>query len=111
MEQEKPKYKTFLLDDVKYKTTHSVKFEKRKPYEAPNPCILKSFLPGKILKLSVKVGDEIQRGTELCTLEAMKMENIVRSNVHGKIVKINIEKGSKVPKNEILMEFELYDDE
>lgn len=111
MEQEKPKYKTFILDDVKYKTNHSVKFEKRKPYEAPNPGILKSFLPGKILKVAVKVGDEVHRGTELCTLEAMKMENIVRSSVNGKIVKINIEKGVKVPKNEILMEIELYDNE
>jgi propionyl-CoA carboxylase alpha chain len=111
MEQEKPKYKTFLLDDVKYKTNYSVKFEKRKPYEAPNPCILKSFLPGKILKVGVKVGDEVHRGTELCILEAMKMENIVRSNVHGKIVKLNIEKDSKVSKNAILMEFELYESE
>ncbi len=111
MEQEKPKYKTFLLDDVKYKTNHCVKFEKRKPYQKPNPGILKSFLPGKILKVAVKVGDEVNRGTELYTLEAMKMENIVRSSVHGKVVKINIEKGSKVPKNEVLMEFELFESE
>lgn len=106
MEQEKPKYKTFILDDVRYKTTHSTKFEKRVGYERPNPNILKSVLPGKILKVFIKEGDKIKWGAKLCVLEAMKTENLIKSTVTGTVKKLNISKNSIVKKREILMEFE-----
>lgn len=111
MEQEKPKYKTFILDDVKYKTTHSAKFEKCVGYERPNPNILKSVLPGKILKVFIKEGDEVNRGTRLCVLEAMKTENIIKSTVYGTVKKLYVSKNSTVKKREILMEFEPYPEE
>lgn len=106
MEQEKPKYKTFILDDVKYKTTHSAKFEIREGYTRPNPNVLKSILPGKILKVFVKEGDQVSRGSKLCILEAMKMENLIKSTVDGTVKILNISKDSQVKKNELLMEFQ-----
>lgn len=107
MEQDKLKFKTIIVDSAKYKTLISVKYERQKKYNLPDPSMLKSFLPGKILNIAVKKGDKVKKGTELFTLEAMKMENIIRSTVNGTITKINVEKGSIVPKNEVIMEFEL----
>ncbi len=110
MEQDKAKYKSFIIDDVKYKTLYHTKYEKRKKYELANPNVLKSFLPGKILNISVNEGDRVLKGTELCILEAMKMENIIRSTVNGTVIKIHIQKGSVIPKNTLLMEFESDDE-
>jgi propionyl-CoA carboxylase alpha chain len=38
-----------------------------------------SPMPGKVLSVSVKVGQEVEDGQELCILEAMKMQNILKS--------------------------------
>jgi biotin carboxyl carrier protein len=107
MEQEKVKYKTLVIDDVAYKTLYHTKYEKRKKYELPNPRVLRSFLPGHILKVLVKEGDVIKKGTGLCVLEAMKTESVIRSTVNGTVTKIHVQKGSVVPNNALLMEFDL----
>ncbi|HPW65785.1 MAG TPA: acetyl-CoA carboxylase biotin carboxyl carrier protein subunit [Salinivirgaceae bacterium] len=107
MEHEKIKYKTFIVDDVAYKTLYHTKYEKREKYELPNPKVLRSFLPGNILKVLVKEGDVIKKGTGLCVLEAMKTESVIRSTVSGTVAKIHVHKGSVVPNNALLMEFDL----
>lgn len=107
MEQEKVKYKTLVIDGVAYKTLYHTKYEKRKKYELPNPRVLRSFLPGNILKVLVKEGDVIKKGTGLCVLEAMKTESVIRSTVNGTVAKIHVQKGSVVPNNALLMEFDL----
>jgi len=110
MEQEKVKYKTLIVDDVAYKTLYHTKYERRKKYELPNPKVLRSFLPGNILKVLVKEGDVIKKGTGLCVLEAMKTESVIRSTVNGTVAKIHIKKGTVVPNKALLMEFDLDED-
>ncbi|MCB0731315.1 MAG: hypothetical protein KDC88_09800 [Ignavibacteriae bacterium] len=62
-----------------------------------------SPMPGLIVKLNKKVGDEIQADEPLILLEAMKMENVIKSPLTGKITEILIKEGSSVEKNQILV--------
>ncbi|MFK5996700.1 MAG: acetyl/propionyl/methylcrotonyl-CoA carboxylase subunit alpha [Rhodobacterales bacterium] len=63
-------------------------------------------MPGLIVDLSVAVGDEVQEGQTLCTVEAMKMENVLRAEKHGLVTKINAGVGDNLAVDEIIMEFE-----
>lgn len=63
-------------------------------------------MPGLVLDVLVKVGDEIEKGTGLLVLEAMKMENLIKSPGNGVIKTINIVKNDKVEKNQIMIELE-----
>ncbi len=63
-------------------------------------------MPGLIVKVDVAVGDEVQEGQALCTVEAMKMENILRAEKKGTVSKINASAGDSLAVDEIIMEFE-----
>ena len=63
-------------------------------------------MPGLIVKVNVEVGDEVQEGQALCTVEAMKMENILRAEKKGKVSKINAAAGESLAVDEVIMEFE-----
>ncbi len=64
-------------------------------------------MPGLIVKIDVEVGDEVQEGQALCTVEAMKMENILRAETqrHGR-PSINAGAGDSLAVDEVIMEFE-----
>ena len=62
-------------------------------------------IPGVILSISVKIGDDVSISQELCILEAMKMNNAIRANRAGKISAIHIVPGDHVTHNQLLMEF------
>ena len=63
-------------------------------------------MPGLIVKVDVAVGDEVQDGQALCTVEAMKMENILRAERKGVVVKINADPGDSLAVDDVIMEFE-----
>ncbi len=63
-------------------------------------------MPGLIVKVDVAEGDEIQEGQALCTVEAMKMENILRAEKKGVVAKINAEAGDSLAVDDVIMEFE-----
>ncbi|WP_158967407.1 acetyl-CoA carboxylase biotin carboxylase subunit [Chachezhania sediminis] len=63
-------------------------------------------MPGLIVKVNVEVGDEVQEGQALCTVEAMKMENILRAERKGIVSKINAAPGDSLAVDEVIMEFE-----
>jgi biotin carboxyl carrier protein len=67
---------------------------------------LKSPMPGRILDFAVEVGDEVDEGTPLLTLEAMKMENVIKSEGVGKVKSLAKAKDDVVEKNELIIEFE-----
>jgi len=66
---------------------------------------IKAPMPGLVLGLSVEVGQHVAKGDSLLVLEAMKMENLLKSVADGVIKKICVAKGDKVEKNQVLMEF------
>ncbi len=63
-------------------------------------------MPGLVVKVDVEVGDEVQEGQALCSIEAMKMENILRAEKKGVVAKINAGAGDSLAVDDIIMEFE-----
>jgi len=63
-------------------------------------------MPGLVVKLDVAEGDEVQEGQPLCTVEAMKMENILRAERKGVVAKINAGPGDSLAVDDVIMEFE-----
>ena len=66
---------------------------------------VKAPMPGMVLQILVQEGTEVKKGDALIILEAMKMENILKSPSDGIIKKIIAGKGKAVEKNEILIQF------
>ena len=67
---------------------------------------IKAPMPGLILDISVKIGQEIKEDDTLLILEAMKMENVLTSPRNGIIKSISVSKGDAVEKNQLLIEFD-----
>ncbi|RII37950.1 acetyl/propionyl/methylcrotonyl-CoA carboxylase subunit alpha [Pseudooceanicola sediminis] len=63
-------------------------------------------MPGLVVKLDVEEGQEVHEGQALCTIEAMKMENILRAEKKGVVSKINATAGDSLAVDEVIMEFE-----
>ncbi len=63
-------------------------------------------MPGLVVKVDVAVGDTVQEGQALCTVEAMKMENILRAEKKAVVAKINAGPGDSLAVDDVIMEFE-----
>jgi propionyl-CoA carboxylase alpha chain len=63
-------------------------------------------MPGLLVKLHVGQGEEVQPGQPLATVEAMKMENILRAEKAGTIAKINASEGESLAVDEVILELE-----
>lgn len=64
-----------------------------------NSIIIKSPMPGLVLKICKKVGDQISKGDTIMILEAMKMENEIKSNKSGILHEIFVNEGKPIEKN------------
>jgi pyruvate carboxylase subunit B len=67
---------------------------------------LQSPMPGRVVMIHVSVGQELQVGDEILSLEAMKMENSLKAEGIGKVKAILVESGQVVEKGVVLIEFE-----
>jgi biotin carboxyl carrier protein len=67
---------------------------------------IKAPMPGLVLDIVVKLGQEVNEGDSILILEAMKMENNIKSPTTGVIKEIKCKKGIAVEKNEVLVLFE-----
>ncbi len=63
-------------------------------------------MPGLIVSVAVEEGDEVQEGQVLCTIEAMKMENVLRAERKGTVARINAGPGDSLAVDDVIMEFE-----
>jgi len=66
---------------------------------------VKAPMPGLVLKVFVKEGDEVKKGDNLFVLEAMKMENIIKSPADVTVKAVKIKPGDKVEKGQVLLQF------
>ncbi len=66
---------------------------------------LKAPMPGLILKIMVTEGQEVKKGDSIMILEAMKMENIIKSPGEGLVQSIVAKEGDSVEKNTLLVKF------
>ena len=76
----------------------------RQLYVKVAPGEIYAFIPGTILDVFVKEGQEVKKGEPLCCLHAMKMDNQICSTIDGVVKSVNIEKGQTVSKNDVLIE-------
>lgn len=77
-----------------------------KTNQAGSGTEVKSPLPGVLVAILVKPGDPVSRGQELCTLEAMKMKNAIKSNREGTIAEVKVSVGDQVSHGQVLMTYE-----
>ncbi len=66
---------------------------------------LKSGMPGKIVKVFVKEGDEVKAGAPLLVMEAMKMENEMKAGADVKISKVHVKPGDNVETGATLISY------
>lgn len=67
---------------------------------------IKAPMPGMILDVNIKEGDEVKEGDYLLVLEAMKMENTLTAPRDGIVKSVSVQKGETVEKNQLLIEME-----
>src|ERR1700742_614236 len=67
---------------------------------------LKAPMPGLVLKIFVEEGAEVKKGDNLFVLEAMKMENIIKSPADVVVKSVKIKPGDKVEKGQVLLIFQ-----
>ena len=66
---------------------------------------LRAPMPGLVRQVNVQVGDQVDSGDALFILEAMKMENVLKSPVNGLVSDLFVKPGESVEKNQILLSF------
>ncbi|MBN8555472.1 MAG: hypothetical protein J0L93_08510 [Deltaproteobacteria bacterium] len=67
---------------------------------------IRTQMPGRVLKILVKAGDQIEANQTLLIMEAMKMENEIRSTASGKVKSISVAPQASVESGALLMELE-----
>lgn len=67
---------------------------------------LKAPMPGLVLDILVAVGQKVKKGDELLILEAMKMENLIKSPSDLIVKSVEVKKGDKIEKSQTLLYFE-----
>jgi len=71
---------------------------------AIRPARIVAPMPGLIKSIAIHIGDSVKKGTTLLTLEAMKMENAIKSPLAGTVKSINVSAGQAVEKGFLLCE-------
>ena len=80
---------------------HALIPEKEKPDTSKR---IMSPMPGLVVSLDVKVGQEVKAGDGVAVVEAMKMQNIIRAERDGVVAKVNTAPGASVAADEVLLE-------
>jgi biotin carboxyl carrier protein len=63
---------------------------------------LLSQIPGRVVSIMLKVGDQVKKGDSIIVLESMKMQVAVKSHKEGKIRDIKVKVGDTVSRNDIV---------
>jgi pyruvate carboxylase len=72
--------------------------------EDGNPQHVGAPMPGSVASIAVVVGQKVSKGSQLATLEAMKMESLVLAEMEGQITQIHVKPGDTVSAKSLLME-------
>jgi len=66
---------------------------------------LKAPMPGLVVKIEVKPGDEVAKDQPLVILEAMKMENVLKAVASATVASVEVKQGQAVEKNQVMIKF------
>jgi biotin carboxyl carrier protein len=75
------------------------------PAEAGAGAVL-AIMPGKIVRVMVEPGQQVEEGEPVCVLEAMKMENELHARQGGVVRAVHVKPGDDVEKDQVLVEME-----
>jgi len=100
-------FKTLYVEETKYKTIITKKFENRKVWQNPDSSLVYSIIPGTVSKVYVTDGDTINEGDKLLVLDAMKMKNTIRVPYSGVIKKVNVIEGQSISKGFVMVELDI----
>ena len=67
---------------------------------------VKAPMPGLVLEVAAEIGQEVKKGDPLLILEAMKMENVIKSIGEGTVKAIHIKQGEALEKGQLMIEME-----
>jgi pyruvate carboxylase len=74
--------------------------------DSANPKEIGAAMPGMVVTIAVKVGDKVTKGQKLFTVEAMKMETTISSEVEGRVAEVLVKAGSRVEAADLLLRLE-----
>ncbi len=106
MEENKKELVDFAVTARKYKTYLTKKFINRTVYVAPNYDEIKSYIPGTVITIKVKVGQKVKEGETILIQEAMKMMNQIKMPRTAKIKEIRVVEGQRIRKGDIMIVIE-----
>jgi propionyl-CoA carboxylase alpha chain len=94
-----------ITAEVIVRTRKAAEFVHRMPEKVPPDTsrLVLSPMPGLILAIRVRPGEPVKAGQELCVLEAMKMENVLRAERDGTIAEIRVAPRDTVAADQVLM--------
>ncbi len=103
MQREIPKIKTAVTPPPQAREVKEAKPAAEKSAGTGQDEEVRAPLPGVILQVMVRPGDDVSAGQTLCTLETMKMENAIKTEKTGKVASVNIAPGQSVLQDEVLI--------
>ena len=102
----------FLVDGEQITVTPSMVEpgrDQNKDLSSIDTVVPKSFtapMPGTVIEVLVKVGQQISSGDEVCILESMKMQQVLRSEVSGIVKSIEVSEGEQILDGHVIFELE-----
>ncbi len=89
------------------RTRQAAEYAARIPEKAPPDTsrLVRSPMPGLIISVQVRPGQEVKVGQELCVLEAMKMENVLRAERDGTVAEVKVAPRDTVAADQVLLAF------
>ncbi len=89
-------------------TPEAAKLHSRLPVkEVPDTSkLIMSPMPGLVVSIDVEIGQDVKEGEQVCVVEAMKMQNIIRAEAEGRVKSINVAPGDNVAADDVMVEFE-----
>lgn len=88
------------------KTNKKIKKKPAKPSTGGEEELITAQMPGTIIDILVKEGEQIEKGQDLMILEAMKMENSIKASREGTVKKINVAENDSVDTGDQLAKIE-----
>lgn len=104
MDEQNNGFVGFAVEARKYQTLLTAKYKQRRPWVAPDDHQVRSHIPGTIVSVEVKEGQNVRAGELLLIHEAMKMCNRIVMPFDGTIKKINVTVGERIAKDIVMIE-------
>lgn len=99
-------YVDFVVTARKYRTLLTAKYKNRKMWQKPFIGDVIAHLPGTVIKIEVKEGQEVVAGQLLLIHQAMKMFNRIVAPVSGVITELVVKEGDKIAKDHVMVKIE-----